>query len=221
MTSGQLAGILAAGGSGERARDRSDPTPKQFRNVLGRPLWRWSYDMLHAVCDEVIFVVPASYLEPLTSEGVNCVAGGPTRQASVQAGLAAVGADRVVVHDAARPLVTRDLVARAVAALDNAEGATAAVPLHDTIVRVGGELLSEVIEREHVWRVQTPQAFRREALEEAHRRALEQGITDASDDAQLLRAIGKDVAVVRGDERNIKVTDLSDLELVEALLGTV
>ena len=221
MTSGQLAGILAAGGSGERARDRSDPTPKQFRNVLGRPLWRWSYDVLDAVCDEVIFVVPASYVEPLMSEGVTCVAGGPTRQASINAGLQTISADRVVVHDAARPLLTKELVHRTADALDDAEGATAAVPLHDTIVRVGRDLLSEVIEREHVWRVQTPQAFRAEALEEAHRRALAQGITDASDDAQLLRAIGKDVVVVRGHERNIKVTDLADLELVEALLDTV
>lgn len=217
MASGRVAGILAAGGTGERARGGSDTTPKQFRVVHGRPLWRWSYDVLADSCDEVIFVVPGAFVDQIAEE-VGCVAGGDTRQASVLAGLKATDGDRVVVHDAARPLVTTELVDDVLRALDRADGATAAIPLHDTIVRVGDGYLSQVVDREGLWRVQTPQAFRRQVLEEAHRHALAEGFTDASDDAQLLRSIGKDVAIVRGDERNIKFTSPSDLALIEALL---
>ena len=184
-------------------------------------MWRWSYDVLERSCDEVIFVVPGSYVDALSAEGIGSIAGGATRQASVSAGLARVSSDRVVVHDAARPLVTSELIAKVVDALERADGATAAIPVRDTLVRVDKDLLESPLEREHLWRVQTPQAFHTDALQEAHRRALADGVTDASDDTQLLRAIGRDVAVVRGDERNMKATDPGDLKLIEALLDEV
>lgn len=218
MASGQVAGILVAGGTGSRAGDGADSTPKQFRIVNGRPLWQWSYDVLESTCDELVFVAPASYVGELSASGITCVAGGETRQASVAAGLEAVSGDRVVVHDAARPLVTKELVDRVIAALDRADGATAAIPLRDTLLRVDDEVVTDVVDREHLWRVQTPQAFRRDVLEAAHRQAVAGGVTDASDDAQLVRALGKQVVVAQGDERNVKLTDPGDIHLIEALL---
>ncbi len=218
MASGGVAGILAAGGSGDRASDPSDPTPKQFRALRDRPLWRWAYDVLERACDEVICVVPERYLDELSSIGIRCVAGGATRQASVLAGLRAIEADTVLVHDAARPLVSDALVQRVLVALEGVDGATAAIPLRDTTVRVQHDRISDFIDRGSAWRVQTPQAFPRVVLQEAHQRALASAVSDASDDAQLVRASGGEVSVVRGDERNMKITDPGDWLLAEALL---
>lgn len=143
------------------------------------------------------------------------VAGGRTRQASVARGLAEVATDQVVVHDAARPLLTPGLLGDVVAALDSADGAFAAIPLRDTLAHVRGGAMTGIVPRAEIVSVQTPQAFWTSALKDAHERAAAEGIEDASDDAQLLVHCGYRVVPVPGDERNIKVTYPSDLLLAE------
>jgi 2-C-methyl-D-erythritol 4-phosphate cytidylyltransferase len=138
----------------------------------------------------------------------------------VRAGLARVPpeAERIVVHDAARPLVTAQLIESALRGLADADAAICAVPLADTVKRATGSVVVETVARDDLWRVQTPQAFIATALREAHASASDDRATD---DAALIEARGGRVAIVPGDERNIKITTMADLELAEALmLGT-
>lgn len=147
------------------------------------------------------------------------VAGGASRSASVRAGLAAVPADAtiVVVHDAARPLAGEALFAAVVAALDDStvDAAIPGVPVTDTIKQVGGShRVVATLDRSHLVAVQTPQAFRAEALRSAHR-----GEADATDDAALVEAEGGGVVVVPGDARNRKITTPDDLDWARAELA--
>ena len=147
------------------------------------------------------------------------VAGGRSRSASVRNALAAAPeADVAVVHDAARPLVTRSLVRRCLDALEGADGAIAAARVTDTVKEAdGGGRVVRTLDRSLLWAVQTPQAFRAEAL----RRALdvdEAALSRATDDASLVEAAGGSVRVVEAPAENLKVTRPVDLRLAEALL---
>jgi 2-C-methyl-D-erythritol 4-phosphate cytidylyltransferase len=148
------------------------------------------------------------------------VVGGATRQESVRRALDRVAgdADRVVVHDAARPLAGPELFERALAGLERAAGAICAVPVTDTLKATTGDVVGETVDRSGLWRAQTPQAFRTEALLRAHAAAETAGIS-ATDDAELLERIGETVLIVPGDEQNIKITTPGDLALAEALLS--
>ena len=209
-----VVGIVPAGGSGERlGADR----PKAFAVCAGRPLLAWSLDALLAVCRRVVVAVPSGY-----EQAPDRVRGGESRSASVRAALeAAPEATIAVVHDAARPLVTADLVRRCVAALDDddaLDGVVAAVPVIDTIHRVDPAGVIEASpERSLLWAAQTPQVFRAEVL----RRALEVDddvLASATDDAVLVRAVGGRVGVVESFPGNIKVTTPGDLRVVESAL---
>lgn len=184
----------------------------------GRALWEWSYEVLSAVCDPVVVVVPADEMPDLAA--VHVVAGGDTRQASVSRGLAAIETEQVVVHDAARPLVTAELIGDVVAALDAADGAFAAIPLRDTLAHVRDDAMTGIVPRAEIVGVQTPQAFWTAALKDSHARAAAEGIGDASDDAQLLVHRGYRVVPVPGDERNLKITYPSDMAVAEMLAAT-
>ena len=175
-----------------------------------------------AGCDPVVTVAPADLLEDAhaiaaRSSGSIVVAGGPTRQASIAAGLARVDAPRVVVHDAARPLVTEADVHAVVDALERAPGAIVARPLDDTLKRVEDRRVVGTVPREGLWRAQTPQAFRTEVLRDAHRRAAEEGF-EATDDAALLERYGSEVLVIEARGTNPKLTRAEDFSLAEALL---
>jgi 2-C-methyl-D-erythritol 4-phosphate cytidylyltransferase len=208
-----VVGIVPAGGSGERlGADR----PKAFVVCAGRPLVEWSVSVLSEVCDRVVVAAPEGY-----DNGPNFVRGGDTRSASVRNALeAAPEATVAVVHDAARPLVTRDLVERCIAALEpGIDGAIAAAPMSDTVKEAGrdGRVL-RTLDRSSLWAVQTPQVFRADVL----RRALERDaafLAAATDDAALVEDIGGTVRVVEAPPENIKVTRESDLRIVEALLA--
>lgn len=213
--------MLVAGGRGERATIAGTTLPKQFRPLGGRAVVARSYDLLvDAGCGPVVVVVPHELLD-LTREvigaDVTVAAGGDVRAASVAAGLALVESETVVVHDAARPFASPDLVRAVVAALRDADGAIAAVPVEETLKRVDGDRIVETVARAGIWRAQTPQAFRTEALRAAHAEAAAQGI-DATDDAQLLERMGRRVAVVPGSRSNVKITFAEDFALAEALL---
>lgn len=216
--------------AGQGARFGEDGVPKTFRPLAGVPMYVHSVRAFQDVesIAGIVLVVIENWLEyameTAMSEAVRATVeitpGGATRQASVRAGLARVPpeAERIVVHDAARPLVTAQLIESALRGLDDADAAICAVPLSDTVKRARGSVVVETVARDDLWRVQTPQAFVAGALREAHVSSQEDGATD---DAALIEARGGRVVIVPGDERNIKITTTADLELAEALmLGT-
>ena len=216
-------GILAAGGIGERARRNADEAPKQFQTLAGRPVIAWALDALvDAGCDPIIVVVPEPWVDAAAEvvHGINArvCTGGPTRQESIHNGLALVDADRVVVQDASRPLVTGDLVARVIAALDEADAAIAAVPMDETLKRAEGDVVKETVDRSTIWKAQTPAAFKTATLRDAHRRAHEEGFI-GTDESQLVERYGGTVALVPGSRQNLKITWLEDFEVAEAILS--
>ena len=206
-----VVGIVPAGGSGERlGADR----PKAFVACAGRPMVDWSLEVLAGVCDRVVLAVPPGFEQP-----PDRVLGGASRSASVRNALAAAPeAGTVVVHDAARPLVTRELVEACLGALLGVDGAVAAAPVADTIKEAypDGTVL-RTLDRTQLWAVQTPQVFRAEVL----RRALgvdEATLASATDDASLVEAAGGTVRVVEAPPENLKVTSAADLARAEAAL---
>lgn len=201
--------------------DRAGATdlPKQFRPLAGKPLVCWSVDVLRAVCDDVVVVAPRAHLDharSLCGEDIAVVAGGPTRQVSVANGLSAVDADKVVVHDAARPFVTKELVSAVLAALEDSDAAIAALPVTDTLKQVTDGRIERTVDRASYWASQTPQAFWTDRLRTAHERAALDKI-DLTDDAALIERDGGSVAIVEGDVRNIKLTTAADFALAESI----
>ena len=203
--------IVVAAGSGERL---GAGRPKAFVVCAGRPLIEWSLDVLRAVCDRVVVAVP---------EGVSytgSVAGGPVRSDSVRrAVMASPEADVYVVHDAARPLVTVELVERCIAALSDADAAIAAARVTDTVKEVNEELrVSKTLDRSSLWAIQTPQVFNAAVLRRALDVPLER-LAAATDDAALVEAAGGTVRVVESSPRNLKVTTALDLEIASRFLS--
>ena len=216
--------ILVAAGRGERlGLDR----PKAFAKLGDEPLLAESLRRLDACpwVDGIVVVAPPGWEEPAIllaeEEGCGkvraCVAGGETRSDSVRAGLAEVPADALVVlvHDAARPLVTDDMVDRVLAPLSEGwDGAVPGLPVGDTLKRVGSDGgVQETVLRDGLWAVQTPQAFAADVL----RRAQASG-ADATDCAGLVEAAGGRVKIVEGDPRLLKVTSEADLVTVSGWL---
>jgi len=205
-----VVGIVPAAGSGERLGASG---PKAFAMCGGRSLLDWSLEVLEAVCDRVVVAVPAGF------EAEDRVLGGASRSQSVKLALAATPeATIAVVHDAARPLITRELVQQCIDALEGWDGAVAAAPVPDTIKEAdpSGRVL-RTLDRSALWAIQTPQVFRAEVL----RRALDVDdgvLAAATDDASLVEAAGGSVRVVEAAAENIKVTRPVDLALAEALL---
>ena len=189
--------------------------PKQFAALGGRPVIEWSLDAARSVARGVVAVVPESFLgNPGIGKGADrVISGGPTRASSVRRGLAAVpeNADIVVVHDAARPLASRELFRAVVdAVIAGADGAVPGLAVADTVKRVRGDRVVETLDRSELVAVQTPQAFRAEALRRAHA-----GAPEATDDAGLLEALGLNVVVVPGEYHNLKLTSPDDLATAE------
>jgi 2-C-methyl-D-erythritol 4-phosphate cytidylyltransferase len=219
--------ILAAAGSGERLGANR---PKAFVRLGDRPLLGESLERLDASdwIDAIVVAAPPGWEEPaiLLAEELGCgkvsasVAGGRTRAESVRAGMREVPEDAavVLVHDAARPLVTDDVIERVLTALsDGWDGAIPGLPVADTVKRVEADQVIETVERSSLRTVQTPQAFVAATLRQALLRGPEPqgGWTDCS---AAVEAQGGRVKVVSGDVRLVKVTDRSDLERVASYL---
>jgi 2-C-methyl-D-erythritol 4-phosphate cytidylyltransferase len=207
--------LIVAAGSGERL---GASRPKAFVTLAGRPMVQWSVDALRAVpaVQRIVVALPEGETAP---EGTTGVPGGSVRSASVRAALAAAGpGDPVIVHDAARPLVTPEAVEATLAALGDADGAIAAAPVADTIKEADADgTVRATLDRSRLWAVQTPQTFRRAALE----RALavdDDTLAAASDDAWLVERTGGTVRVVAGPPENLKVTTVADLQRAELVL---
>jgi 2-C-methyl-D-erythritol 4-phosphate cytidylyltransferase len=219
--------VLAAAGTGERlGLDR----PKAFAPLNDRPLIAESLERLDASewVEGIVVAAPPQWEEPciLVAEEVaagkvaKAVTGGETRSESVQAALAEVPDDAsiVLVHDAARPLVTDEVIERVITALgDGWDGAIPVLPLSDTIKKVDGDAVTETLDRSQLVAAQTPQAFVAPVLRDAFS-TLQQTVTKSTDCASLVEAGGGRVRAVAGDRRLIKVTEPADLELVASWL---
>jgi 2-C-methyl-D-erythritol 4-phosphate cytidylyltransferase/2-C-methyl-D-erythritol 2,4-cyclodiphosphate synthase len=213
-----IAAILVAAGSGSRF---GAETPKQFMRLAGKQVIRHAAESL---AHEVDLLQPVGEAGPIATalEGMAhlpVVPGGPTRQASVRAGLEALvphAPDLVLVHDAARPVIPPGTIPALIAALKQAPGAIPAVPVADTLKRGANGRIVETVPRAGLFRAQTPQAFRFAVLLAAH---LAPATDTATDDASLLEAAGQTVLLVPGAEDNIKLTYPEDLQRLERAMG--
>jgi 2-C-methyl-D-erythritol 4-phosphate cytidylyltransferase len=221
--SGSAFAIVVAAGRSERM----GAIDKIFAPLMGRPLLAWTLGAFKSCEDinEVIVVAAAGAVERMQqfvrewrfAKVTAVVAGGATRQDSVRAGLDfASEAAIVVVHDAARPLVTPELISAGVALARESGAALCAIPAHDTLKEVDGSppVVAATLDRGRIWLAQTPQVFDRKLLLDAHSRAS----AVATDDAALVEAAGHAVRVYEGATSNIKVTTPEDLLIAEALL---
>ena len=185
----------------------------------------WSVATLRSVAaiERIVVALPVEALSE-APEGTLAVAGGTVRSASVREALRACpDGDPVLVHDAARPLAPARLFERALAQLERsgADAVIAAAPVSDTIKEVGadGRTVARTLERSKLWAVQTPQVFRRGALERALLDASDEQLAAATDDAWLIEQAGGIVEVVESSPVNLKITTATDLTLVELLLA--
>ncbi len=217
--------VIVAGGSGSRA---GGTELKQFRWVAGKPALLHSLQTFMARPDvvSVVCVLPIEYAADPPPWIFQCdidrlmiSTGGKTRTESVRNGLEDLPdeASVVLVHDAARPFVTNATIDRVVASVREGNCAIAALPVVDTLKEVGDDArIARTVERERLWRAQTPQGFPRSVIVQVHRDARAQHI-GATDDAGLCERLGIPVAVVRGSERAMKITDELDFARAEAL----
>jgi 2-C-methyl-D-erythritol 4-phosphate cytidylyltransferase len=218
--------LLVAAGAGERL---GEERPKAFVKLGELPLLAEPLRRLDESdwVDAIVVAVPEDWEEPAillaeelsASKVVAAVHGGETRAESVRAALAEVPDDALVVlvHDAARPLLTEDVLERVLAPLSEGwDGVVPGLPIADTIKEVDGDLIVATVSRDKLVAVQTPQAFLAPKLREAYAGDLE-GATDCS---SLVQACGGRVKVVQGDRRLLKATTREDLELIESWIAT-
>jgi 2-C-methyl-D-erythritol 4-phosphate cytidylyltransferase / 2-C-methyl-D-erythritol 2,4-cyclodiphosphate synthase len=211
--------LVVAAGRGVRLNSAA---PKQFLDLAGRPLLRHALEAFaaHRAVDAIRVVYnPADRaLYDRAVEGLpllDPVAGGPARQDSVRLGLESLASlvpSRVLIHDAARPFVDLAIIDRVLVALEDAQAAIPALPVTDTVKRGSAGIVAETVERTGLWRAQTPQGFRYEAILGAHRACAG---CDLPDDAAVAEAAGISVRLVQGSEDNFKVTTQEDFQRAE------
>ncbi len=213
--------IIVAAGEGKRFG-----SSKQFALLRGKPILDWSIEKLaaHPEVDEIVVVLPdenrkEEFFRRWKKLGA-VTSGGPRRQDSVRRGFEQVDARKtelVLIHDGVRPLLSRDIITRVIAAARRSGAAIPAVPVEDTIKEVSQGEVVRTLDRQRLYRIQTPQGFSYSILEGALRRAKEEGYY-GTDEAGLVERLGHKVVVVEGDPCNIKVTTPADLKIAEALL---
>ena len=218
--------IILGGGTGKRFQGE---IPKQFLPLGNKPMIVHTVEVFQQSpsIDAIVVVVPKGWekrcSEDLKSYGFikvqEVISGGATRQLSCWQALQYLKADLphiVVIHDAARPFVTDEMIA--VAVREGGEGMTFGLRAVDTIVECLDGEVTKVLPREQMRQIQTPQSFPFQTLWDAHRQALEEGIKAASDDAGLVLRAGNRVKVIEGDPRNIKITGSVDLALAQCFI---
>jgi len=226
---GGCVALIVAAGQGERF---GAERPKQYLELLGQPLLRRSVlaFLRHPLVTGVQVVIQPAH-RALYDAAVGDldlpepVAGGAARQESCRLGLEALDRrapggrpQRVLIHDAARPLIDAATITRVIAALTDAPGAIAALPVVDTLKRDGGGFCAGTVPRVGLWRAQTPQGFRFDDILAAHRRCAGTG-TELTDDAAVAESAGLGVALVHGHPDNLKVTTTEDLARAARLLA--
>ena len=223
----RVVAVVPAGGIGARMKSRR---PKQYLSLAGEPLLVHTLRILVQTrgMEGVILVAPGDRIAATrrlvdrhrVRKVLDVVAGGAERQESVWRGLHAVPSEVrwVVVHDAVRPFITPELVERVIAAGQRHGAATCGLEVRETVKRVRGAMVDATLDREGLWLIQTPQAFRRDLLCEAHDKARRDGFV-GTDDAVLVERLGEPVAVVSGLARNLKITTPHDLRIARLWLG--
>ncbi len=219
-----VSAILVAAGRGERA---GDGAPKQYRPLLGRPVVRWSLDVLARRADRFVAVIDPAHealFHSAAGDLIDCIQivhGGATRTQSVRAGLGALSGDEpdlVLIHDAARPGLQDGVIDALLRALDQAPAAAPALPIVDALKRVDGAgRMIEEAQRDGLMRVQTPQAFCYGALVKAYERLPADALVE--DDLAVARAAGLDALLIPGDERLMKLTHAADFTILERMLA--
>lgn len=212
----RVGALLLIGGEGRRF---GGGLPKQFRLLGGKKVYVHALERLQRVrlFDEIVLVCHADWLH-LVNENVRVVKGGATRQLSCLAGLKAFeeAPDVVLIHDGVRPFVSEEILRENVRGAIEHGAVDTCIPCTDTIVHApGGGVISTIPKRSEYLRGQTPQTFRYDWLLEAHEKA--EGV-DASDDCTLVMRLGKQIHVVEGEERNMKITSELDLLIAEKLM---
>jgi 2-C-methyl-D-erythritol 4-phosphate cytidylyltransferase len=205
---------------------------KQYLTLAGKPILVCTLEVFEAcpLVDALLVVVPSQDVESVRTDILapwnlkkvaGIIPGGKERQDSVRAGIEALDGDAelVIIHDAVRPFITAGLIENCVRAAAAEGAATVGVPVKDTVKEVGpdGRIL-RTCDRSLLWFTQTPQVFRRDIIENAHRAAVRDGFR-GTDDTSLVERLGIAVRMIRGDYGNIKITTPEDLILAEALLA--
>jgi 2-C-methyl-D-erythritol 4-phosphate cytidylyltransferase len=205
---------------------------KRYVTLADKPILVCTLEVFEAspLVDALLVVVPSQDVESVRTDILapwnlkkvaGIIPGGKERQDSVRAGIEALDGDAelVIIHDAVRPFITSELIESCIRAAASEGAATVGVPVKDTIKEVGpdGRILRSC-DRSLLWLTQTPQAFRRDIIENAHRAAVRDGFA-GTDDASLVERLGISVRMIRGDYGNIKITTPEDLILAEALLA--
>jgi 2-C-methyl-D-erythritol 4-phosphate cytidylyltransferase / 2-C-methyl-D-erythritol 2,4-cyclodiphosphate synthase len=218
------AAIIVAAGRGSRA---GGDIPKQYQLLAGQTVLSRTINAFVAspAISEIILVINPEDMTHLDATVtlpsrplVRLVNGGETRDASVQAGLEAVSAtcDKVLIHDGARPLVSEGIINRVLDALETSDGAAPALAVTDALWRADAERITKTEPRDGLYRAQTPQGFQLSAIRAAH----SEHKGGAADDVEVALAYGLDVALVEGDEENLKLTHSDDFKRAEKILGT-
>jgi 2-C-methyl-D-erythritol 4-phosphate cytidylyltransferase/2-C-methyl-D-erythritol 2,4-cyclodiphosphate synthase len=217
-----VAAVIVAAGAGLRA---GGERPKQYQDISGKPVIWWA---LKTFCDHALI----SFVQPVIGENHHelfetaaagltvepAVIGGNTRQDSSRIGIEALAGrrpNRILIHDAARPFISGELISRVIAGLDSHPAVVPGLPISETLKRATEGLVAETVDRRNMWIAQTPQGFDYARIREAHRQAHEQGIGDFTDDAAVAAFAGMTVAMVMGSDDNRKLTTMPDLEAAD------
>ncbi|MBS3966733.1 MAG: 2-C-methyl-D-erythritol 4-phosphate cytidylyltransferase [Truepera sp.] len=207
-----IAALIPAAGEGARL----GRGPKALLEVAGKTLLERAVAAFLGQVDEVVVAVSASMIPTATrllAGRARLIEGGATRQQSVMNLLMATNAERILIHDAARPFLSREVISRVIAAVEAYGAASVVMPVADTLIESES---GRALDRSLLRAVQTPQGFRRTLILEAHRQALAAGVT-ATDDAGLVRWLGQPVALVTGSPWLMKITATDDLVMAHAL----
>ena len=215
--------IITAAGSGRRFGEA-----KQFKKLHGKPLYEYSLDIFikSKLFDEVILVIPNDNQEKLQKEikrkygsQVSLVIGGPDRQDSVKNAIQNSNpkVDLVVIHDAARPFITKTLIEKCISACETSDGAIIAIQPHDTIKFSKDNIVEKTIDRSNIWMAQTPQAFNKQKILEAYS-SREFDDLIITDESSLMEKLGYKIMIVPGTGKNFKITTFDDWERAEAEL---
>lgn len=221
----KVTAIIPAAGAGKRLNAK-----KQFLEINGRPVISVAVSVFNECqsIDDIIVVVAKEDIESTKDllkdykKVKNVVIGGPERQDSVYNGIMSIipesEDDLVAIHDAARPLVTKELISSAVIEAKVSKAAVVGIPSKDTVKTVNADnFVMETLERGSIWLVQTPQVFSFSLVKQAHERAKKINYK-ATDDSKLVERMGISVKMVMGSAENIKITTKEDLDMAEAIL---
>jgi len=226
IQTGKVAAILPSAGSGRRMGEN---IPKQFLKIYGKPIFVYTLEKFDLcwLINEVILVVRTEDVDAVEKTvqewGIkkvsNVIAGGEERQDSVLNGLRILSEEVniVVIHDAVRPFVSVEKIEEVVKVAREKDAAILAIPVKDTIKRGENGCVEATLNRNFLWSVQTPQAFKTDLIKKAFEKARQDGIY-ATDDSSLVERLGYPVYIVEGEEQNIKITSPEDLLIAEVFV---